>query len=155
MRKGFTMTIKITCNIILFIYLLIMSVYDIRKREIHIGISIATAVVLAAVQIYRIVSGQMVWYLVFTGMIEGVLLAGLSVVTHGQIGIGDAIVFIIMGMLLDFWENGVLLLFSLAFAAAAGVLLLLLRHIGRKDKIPFVPFVFAGYGVMCVWRILG
>lgn len=148
------MTIKIACYIILFIYLFLMSIYDIRKKEIQIEISVVTIVVLAAGQICRIACGEQIWYLAFTGVIEGGLLIGLSKITKGQVGIGDGIVFITSGVMFDFFENGILLFLSLVFAAVAGGFLLLLRRVGKKDMIPFVPFIFVGYGVMCVWKIL-
>lgn len=148
------MTIKIACYIILFIYLFLMSIYDIRKKEIQIEISVVTIVVLAAGQICRIACGEQIWYLAFTGVIEGGLLIGLSKITKGQVGIGDGIVFITSGVMFGFFENGILLFLSLVFAAVAGVFLLLLRRVGRKDMIPFVPFIFVGYGVMCLWKIL-
>lgn len=147
------MTIKIACHIILFIYLFLMSIYDIRKKEIQIEISVVTIVVLAAGQICRIACGGQVWYLAFTGVIEGGFLMGLSKITHGQIGIGDGIVFTTSGLMFGFFENGILLFLSLVLAAVAGVFLLLFRCVGRKDTIPFVPFIFVGYGVMCVWKI--
>lgn len=149
------MTIKTACYIILFIYLFLMSVYDIRKKEIHTEISVVTIVVLAAGQICRIACGEQIWYLAFTGVIEGGLLIGLSKITHGQVGIGDGIVFITSGVMFGFFENGILLFLSLVFAAVAGGFLLLLRRVGRKDMIPFVPFIFVGYGVMCLWKIPG
>lgn len=148
------MTIKIACYIILFIYLFLMSIYDIRKKEIQIEISVVTIVVLAAGQICRIACGEQIWYLAFTGVIEGGLLIGLSKITKGQVGIGDGIVFITSGVMFGFFENGILLFLSLVFAAVAGGFLLLLRRVGRKDTIPFVPFIFVGYGVMCLWKIL-
>lgn len=148
------MTIKIACYIILFIYLFLMSIYDIRKKEIQIEISVVTIVVLAAGQICRIACGEQIWYLAFTGVIEGGLLIGLSKITKGQVGIGDGIVFITSGVMFGFFENGILLFLSLVFAAVAGGFLLLLRRVGRKDMIPFVPFIFVGYGVMCLWKIL-
>lgn len=147
------MAIEITCYIILFIYLFLMSVYDMRKKEIQIEISVVTIVVLTAGQMCRIAHGGAAWYLAFAGVIEGVLLIGLSKITHGQIGIGDGIVFVVSGVILGFWGNGVLLFLSLILAAVTGVFLLLFRRVGRKDTIPFVPFIFVGYGVMCLWEI--
>lgn len=149
------MIIEIAGYSLLFIYLFLMSVYDIRKKEIQLGISVVTATVLAVCQIYRITCGEEVWYLAFTGMIEGGLLIGISRITQGAVGVGDGIVFIISGVMLGFFENAILLFLSLVFAAAAGTCLVLFRRVGRKDMIPFVPFIFVGYGVMCLWKIFG
>lgn len=147
------MTIKTAGGVILGIYLLLMAVYDIRKREIQMGISLLTLAVLAVCQICWILCGEEVWYLAFSGVTVGLFLTGLSKITRGQIGTGDGIVFIVSGTVLGFFENSILLFLSLIFAAVTGVCLILFRRVGRKDTMPFVPFIFAGYGVMCLWKL--
>lgn len=149
------MILEIISDIVLLSYLFLMSIYDIRKKEIQLRISIVTAVVLTAGQFCRIVCGEMAWYTAFTGVIVGGLLIGISKVTRGAVGTGDGIVFMISGVVLGFFENGILLFLSLVFAAAAGTCLMLSRRVGRKDMIPFVPFIFMGYGVMCLWKMSG
>lgn len=142
-------------RIILFLYLLLMSVYDIKKREIQIEISGIVAVVLAARQLYFVLQGDVSWLSAFAGVAVGVLIVVVSGITRGQIGIGDGIVFMISGMSLSFYENGVLLFLSLVVGSVSGVFLILSRHGGRKTILPFVPCVFIGYGVMCLWKNFG
>lgn len=146
---------KIVGSIILFVYLLAMSVYDIRKREIQMKVTAVAAVLLLAGQVSRIVQGELSWYWILGGVVPGLIIIAISWCTRGQIGIGDGIIFIVSGIFLGFYENEVLLFLSLLFSAAAGGILVLLKRMGRKDAFPFVPFVCAGYGVMSLWEILG
>lgn len=139
---------------ILFIYLLFMAGYDLKRREIQLGISAAVAVLLAVVQIYGIFQGETTWLNAFSGVVVGILLIGVSIVTRGEIGIGDGITFIISGMVLGIFENGVLLFISLLFTAFTGGFLFLIKRVGRKYTMPFVPFVFVGYGVICLWNTI-
>ncbi len=69
--------------------------------------------------------------------------------------IGEGIIFMICGLLFGFYENSILLFLSLVFTAAASVVLIITKHVGRKYTLPFAPFVFAGFGVMCIWKVFG
>lgn len=141
--------------IVVFIYLGIMTVYDIRYREIQLGISGVAALVLMVQRLRLVFQGEMPWYFAFGGVLVGFFLIALSICTRGQIGIGDGIVFIISGIPLGIFENGLLLLAALCVAAVAGVFLVACKRMGRKEVFPFVPCVCAAYGVMCLWKIFG
>lgn len=146
---------KIAGLVILFLYLFSMSVYDVKRREIHIGFSLLTAVLLFIGQLIRIFQGGLSWYSLFGGMIPGCFLIWLSWFSKGQVGTGDGIVFVISGIFLGFLETGILLFVSLLFAASGGGIMVFRKKMGRKDTLPFVPFIFAGYGVMCLWKVIG
>lgn len=152
MRKGIKK--NMLGYMILFIYLLFMAGYDLKRREIQLGISAVVAVLLAVVQIYGIFQGETTWLNAFSGVVVGILLIGVSIATRGEIGIGDGITFIISGMVLGIFENGVLLFISLLFTAFTGGFLFLIKRVGRKYTMPFVPFVFVGYGVICLWNTI-
>ncbi len=146
---------KLAGYLVLFLYLLVMSFYDIKKREIQIGFSALAAVLLLVGQLICIFQGKLLWCCIPAGMIPGGFLIGLSWFSKGQVGIGDGIVFVVSGIFLGFFETGVLLFLSLLFAAFSGGILLVLKRLKRKDSLPFVPFIFAGYGVICLWKLLG
>ena len=59
----------------------------------------------------------------------------------------------VSGLVFGIYENGVLLFLSLVFTAFVSAILMVAKHVGRKYTLPFVPFVFTGYGVMCIWKI--
>lgn len=139
--------------IIVFTYLLMMAVYDIKKKEIHLPFTAAAAVILSGRQIYFVCRGEVSLQSAFLGVIVGIVLVAISLLTRGEIGIGDGILFMICGLLFGIYENGVLLFLSLVFTAIVSGALILTRHAGRKYTLPFAPFVFAGFGVMCIWKI--
>ena len=139
--------------IIVFIYLGIMSVYDIKKREIHLPFTAVAALMLSSRQIYLVCRGEVLLQSAFLGVVIGIVLVAISLLTRGEIGVGDGILFMICGLLFGLYENLVLLFLSLVFTAMVSGALILTRRAGRKDTLPFAPFVFAGFGVMCIWKI--
>ncbi len=144
-----------TGYLIVFAYLFFMMVYDIRKREIHLPFSAAVALILLVRQIYLVCLGEAAASHAFWGIMVGVFLVVLSVLTRGGIGIGDGILFMICGLLFGFYENSILLFLSLVFTAAVSGVLIITKHVGRKYTLPFAPFVFVGFGVMCIWKVFG
>jgi leader peptidase (prepilin peptidase)/N-methyltransferase len=144
---------RITGQIIVFVYLLFTAIYDWKKKEIHLRVSAVTAAVLTVCELWRISRGELAWVTLFAGMFVGVLLIGISLATRGQIGIGDGIVLVITGMVLNVYENSMLLLCSLVLTAVSGMFLLVAKHVGRKYTLPFVPYIFLSYGVICLWEL--
>lgn len=146
---------ELAAYIILFIYFFVASVYDMKDREIPLFISVAAACLLFAIRLYFVCRGQMPVQTAFLGVGIGIVLLIISVLAKGEIGAGDGILFIVSGLVCGFYENGVLLFVSLVFTAIAGGVLILVKRVGRKYGLPFAPFVFAGYGVVCIWKIFG
>ena len=67
-----------------------------------------------------------------------------------HVGEGDALVYLMTGVTLGFFGNIELLTLSLFFSAIVSVFLLVFRKVGKKKRIPFVPFTAIAYGVVMV-----
>lgn len=152
MREGAVM--EEAGYVIVFLYLCLMACYDIKKKEISWKASIAAALVLVIRQIY-LINQDIEPLSVLFGITVGLMLIVISILSRGEIGVGDGVLFVVSGLLFGLYENGVLLFLSLLFAAFVSGALLVTRRVGRTYALPFAPFVFAGYGVMCVWKICG
>lgn len=139
--------------IIVFAYLCLMTWYDLKKREISLRVSAVVAFVLSARQLFLVCQKDELSGTVFLGIMIGFLLIFISLLSRGEIGIGDGILFIVTGLLFGIYENTVLLFLSLLFAALISGILLVSGRVGRKYSLPFAPFVFVGFGVMCLWKI--
>ena len=79
------------------------------------------------------------------GVLIGVALWGISYATAGQIGNGDGQVFVVTGLFIGGINNFTLLFWSTSFCAITAGVLLFAKRVGRKDRIPFVPFVLLAY----------
>lgn len=143
---------KIYIYSILFLYLLAMSIYDMKRKEIHIGATLLTGIVLAAIRVIQFFHEGVSVELVL-GVVPGLLVLLLSYATHGKIGMGDGFVMMVCGMVLSFLDNLFLLFFALVLSAAAGAVLMIFRRVKRSYTMPFVPFICVSFGAACLWEI--
>ena len=85
------------------------------------------------------------------GLGLGLCLVGLSVLGQGAVGLGDGFLLMALGLLLP-WEDTLLsLLWGSLYCALAGGILLL-RHHHKGERLPFAPFLLAGFLVMSLMR---
>ena len=136
--------VEIVVDVLVAVYLIVMSVVDIRKKEILLWPGILC---LGLVGTTRLVAGiHPVGIGLGVGI--GVMLYGVSRITRGGIGGADALVYAVTGATIGFTRNLELLLISLILAALVGGLLLLIRKAGLKTRMPFVPFTLVSYGLV-------
>ena len=123
------------------LFLLFSSFLDIRKREISIPVSLLFG--LAGV-VYSVRTGRtMTDYLIPLGI--GILILGGSVLTRGQVGMGDGWMLLALGCMLRMECYIQMACIGMLLAAAySGVLMLVFRK-NRKTEIPLVPFLLLGY----------
>ena len=123
------------------LFLLFSSFLDIRKREISIPVTLLFG--LAGV-VYSVRTGRtMTDYLIPLGI--GSLILGGSVLTRGQVGMGDGWMLLALGCMLRMECYIQMACIGMLLAAAySGVLMLVFRK-NRKTEIPLVPFLLLGY----------
>lgn len=123
------------------LFLLFSSFLDIRKREISIPVTLLFG--LAGV-VYSVRTGRtMTDYLIPLGI--GILILGSSVLTRGQVGMGDGWMLLALGCMLRMECYIQMACIGMLLAAAySGVLMLVFRK-NRKTEIPLVPFLLLGY----------
>lgn len=139
---------------VLLLWLLLLAVVDIRKGSFS-GRNLILAAVffglaMAAVCFLHLKD----WKMVLGGGATGAVFLLASVVTQGAIGIGDGYILTVCGMVLGVYRIVLLIILALCFASVFGMFLWILKKAGRYTKIPFVPFVCAGYGVIFICSIL-
>ncbi len=114
---------------------------DIRRRQISllsVGIFLTIGILY---QCFYLKQGSMM----LLGLIPGIVLVAVSKATRESLGMGDALLMLVMGIYLGLEEAVNVLLLSLFLAAIwAGILLAVQRK--KKDyEFPFVPFLLMGY----------
>ncbi len=84
-------------------------------------------------------------------LIAGIVMLAIAFVSRGGMGGGDIKLSAVMGLYLGWQKVLVALLVSFVFGGVVGVLLLATGRKGRKDKMPFGPFLALGGIVAVLW----
>ena len=137
--------IKIVRFVLVFIVLVIEALKDFRKKEVNIpvlGILVVAAMVMIFLGKDISVSNAII------GLAEGLLLILVSVMTKGQIGMGDGILLAACGLMLGGKDNMVMFFFACLSSAIVSVLIMIIKKADKKTTIPFVPFMIPGFLIM-------
>ena len=86
-------------------------------------------------------------FCVSQGMLVGVVLLLVSVLSEESIGKGDGLLFISTGMFLNLVENLTLLVGTMFLIGCFSLPYLLLKKRGKKDRVAMGPFLLAAYVV--------
>lgn len=87
------------------------------------------------------------------GIFVGLFLLAAAVISGGQVGAGDGLVFLVCGLYLDFWESNLLLMSGLLLLVGKYVLSILQGHKNRSREHPLFPYVFAAYMGGLLWKL--
>lgn len=128
---------------VLICYLIILSVHDIRRKQLPMHWIVAGAV-FAIINIL-ISAGEMLFapetvLRILNSWLPGMVFLVIAKMTD-VIGRGDGWVLIITGSILDAGETGRILAVSLLLAAFSAIVLLVFRKAQKGDKLPFIPFL--------------
>ena len=128
------------------VYLCWLAVQDVREKSLSFWKLVAGAGVFL---LWRLLEGRGLPQLV--DMLPGVYCLSLSLLSRQQIGIGDAIVLLVLGICCG-WRNCLAVVFvALILAGIWGMAGIYRKRYKRKDTLPWLPFLAAAYGI-CLFR---
>lgn len=122
-----------------FLFLLLLSVRDIREKKVNI-IFILPAVIPA---FYQMPDGFL--RAEVPGFLFSIFLFVLSILTKEAIGMGDAFAVLLCACYLPFYPVFFIFVAGLFMAGVVGVFLILIRKGNRKTEIPYLPFLSFSY----------
>lgn len=129
---------------IVLLLLAVSSLEDLRRMKIYMPPLYAA---LAMGILWAIFGDSALFLYRLAGLLSGGLLLLLVFFSQEAIGLGDAVLFLALGIWLGLWESLLLLTASLVLAALAGIFLWI-RKKSMKQAFPFVPFVLIAYVLM-------
>lgn len=127
-------------RVIALLYLGVNAATDIRRREIDIRITVAFGIVLASLQLSGFSQG---WNFTFLNVLPFAVLLAANRIFAGAVGVGDAWVAGMLGLLLPGAELMRCMVWGFWLAGIWG---LIQRVQNKKRKeIPLIPFVLLSY----------
>lgn len=142
---------QFTIHAVMLCLLAILTYTDIKYRKlpwIWLGLTGAS------VMIDMVLSGQYRDPARYLGILIGLSFCVLSVLSGQAIGLGDALLFTILGGFLGIYELLFLLFISFGMTAVFSTVLLLLKKGNLKSDIPFLPFLYLAFGGMFLMETL-
>ncbi len=90
------------------------------------------------------------WIGVVCSVLIGCILLLFSFWSKDALGKGDALIFIVIGIFIDFYSNLLLLGTALFLSSFAAIYLLIIRRKNKKTNIPLIPFIYTAYAILCL-----
>ncbi len=127
------------------IYLAFASADDLKNRSVR---PLWAMILSAAAIIFHLFTHSFPVTEYFLVIGSGIFLFLISFATHSAIGAGDCFVINACSCLLSFSEELSCFAAGLLFCAIWSAVLLLTKKAGRKDTLPFIPFLLGGHAAV-------
>lgn len=127
---------------LLFGFLAICSVEDIKRKQLKLWVILTFGIVGMIIHLLTFQTSIME---IAGGILIGLIVMLISILTKESIGMGDALLLMVTGMYLGAKQNILMLFIGIFLSGLFALVLMFTRKKQRKDEMPFVPFLFAGY----------
>ncbi len=134
-------------SIVLLILLSICAIEDLKHKEVTVTYILLFGILGVLLHLFYPEASvySMLW-----GLLLGVAVILISILTHGEIGLGDGILLTVTGIYLGGYQNLELFLIGICLAGIWSLGAILLKKKKRKEKIAFMPFLLMAYAFMLV-----
>lgn len=142
---------------ICYYVILAAAIIDFRIKRIPNLLSVILIVSRLLILIYEVLFvEEVVAYLVSS--LIGCFLSGLMLIfanrlSKGGIGAGDIKLLSCLGLMCGLYVVFSTLLIALVLCILASLFLLIMKKSGKKEQIPFGPFIYFGYLIMCIFTL--
>lgn len=136
---------------ILLLFLFLFSIEDIKTGKISLRYVLA-GMLLAGIYFMTLIIRQersprdIIW-----ALIPGSACLMIAWFSQGM-GSGDGLLIILTGLFFPFRENLILILLALFLCSFVAGVLLVMKKMGRKSRLPFVPFIFIASFIVGIWH---
>ena len=132
-------------HICLIIILGVICVFDIKRKKIPVYMLIILA---AAGIISNFTIGEFDIEKRIIAMLPGMILLIVSMITKQQIGYGDSLIILIMGLYIDIDDILSIVLSSFLLSSIAAIILMTIFKKKKNFEMAFSPFLLIGYGLV-------
>lgn len=132
-------------HICLIIILGVICVFDIKRKKIPVYMLIILA---AAGIISNFTVGEFDIEKRIIALLPGMILLIVSMITKQQIGYGDGMIILIMGLYIDIDDILSIVLSSFLLSSIAAIILMTVFKKKKNFEMAFSPFLLIGYGLV-------
>ena len=132
-------------HICLIIILGVICVFDIKRKKIPVYMLIVLA---AAGIISNFTVGEFDIEKRIIAMLPGMILLIVSMITKQQIGYGDGMIILIMGLYIDIDDILSIVLSSFLLSSIAAIILMTVFKKKKNFEMAFSPFLLIGFGLV-------
>ena len=123
----------------------VICVFDIKRKKIPVYMLIILA---AAGIISNFTVGEFDIEKRIIAMLPGMILLIVSMITKQQIGYGDGMIILIMGLYIDIDDILSIVLSSFLLSSIAAIILMTVFKKKKNFEMAFSPFLLIGYGLV-------
>lgn len=133
-------------SVIILAGLIIMSVIDIKRKSIHIGMLIIMGIIAVGIRVAESMYGKAEFNIYELLIITGCTLAMslICAITH-MLGAADAVIIGILALAIGIRKAISVFIGAMMVVCIVCGILLILKRLRRKDTIPFIPFILISY----------
>lgn len=131
-------------EIILMILLIIISIQDIRKKEVPLIMLFGMGLVAATGITIQLKIGDNNLLSILLGIVPGIVLFIISLITEELLGKADGLVLAFAGCVLDIRRLLIAMTITFTLMMVTSIILLVLKRVSKNDKLAMVPFIALG-----------
>ncbi len=142
------MRIEVITEGIALIFIGICAVCDIRRKEIPLPLILAGMTAAFGAGVWQMKAEGLTAAEAGMSLLPGMFFLLTGFCTGEKVGYGDGLILLAVGLLLGFYRCFLALCAALVFSAMVSLLLMVFHRADRHSRIPFVPFLGFGMGVV-------
>lgn len=128
--------------IIILLFLIICSYYDIKKKVIYTNVCVIFT--LLAIIVELVIINKEVTVLI-CGIVPSIFIYIISIISNESIGKGDSLIFIVIGIIMGCLDSLLVFILSLIITVIYSIPLIFIKHKKLKTSLPFTPFVLSSF----------
>ena len=136
------------------LWLGILAFMDIRKRLVPIWLLAVSVIFVTCMSVYEIWQGSMNGAEIMWGILPGFMLLLIAVFSK-KAGWADGVVLLLLGIMTGFQECAFSFTLSMLAISVISLALLMMKRVGKNTKMPYLPFLWAGYLVQEALKFAG
>lgn len=127
-------------QIVLILVLFICTIMDVRKKMLHLPFIIFSSLIIVFMQL---AAKELNLASALASVTVMLIICGISVISRGQLGMGDGLLLGMTGLGFSVSDNLCMLLYCFVGVFFTAMIWVLIFHGKKESRIPLAPFVLA------------